>query len=103
VVLLIAKEALVGTSEDADGSKDQTDPRVARVMAEVELDLVVELARLPIALGRLAALKAGDVIRLDVPVGGTVNVRADGNVVLRGHPTTNAGQIAIRVAGRHAS
>lgn len=103
VILLIAKEALLGASEDADGPRDVPDPRVTRVMQDVELDLVVELARVPLALGRLAALKQGDVIRLDVPVGGAVNVRADGNVVLRGHPTTNAGQIAIRIAGRHAS
>ncbi len=103
VVLLLEKEALLGPSDDSEPPGDSADPRVARVVQDVELDLVVELARLPLPIGRLATLKAGDVIRLDVPVGGAVNVRADGSVVLRGHPTTNAGQIAVRIAGRHAS
>ena len=49
-------------------------------------------------LGHLSRLRVGDMVRLDVPVGGAINVRADGHVVLRGHPTTNAGQIAIRIA-----
>jgi flagellar motor switch protein FliM len=73
------------------------------VIEEVELELVVELARIRMTLGHLSVLKAGDTIRLDVPVGAAVDVRADGHVVLRGQPTTNAGQIAIRIEGRHAS
>ncbi|MGD0677174.1 MAG: FliM/FliN family flagellar motor switch protein [Polyangiaceae bacterium] len=103
VVLLIAKEALLGTSDEAEVQTKPPDRRVARIVEDVELDLVVELARLQMTIGRLSALKAGDVIRLDVPVGAAVDVRADGHIILRGHPTTNAGQIAIRLAGRHAS
>jgi flagellar motor switch protein FliM len=48
-------------------------------------------------LGQLSSLRVGDTIRLEVPVGGAINVRADGRVVLRGHPTTSAGQIAVRI------
>jgi flagellar motor switch protein FliM len=100
VVLLVAKEALLGGADErreipAGGA---IDPRVAGVVAQVELDLVAELARMRLTLGYLSNLRVGDTIRLDVPVGGTINVRADGRVVLRGHPTTNAGQIAIRIA-----
>jgi flagellar motor switch protein FliM len=99
VVLLVAKEALLGGAEAprAVGSSN-VDPRVANVVEQVELDLVAELARLRMTLGHLARLRVGDMVRLDVPVGGAINVRADGHVVLRGHPTTNAGQIAIRIA-----
>jgi flagellar motor switch protein FliM len=103
VVLLLAKEALLGNAEADGPAPPEPDERVARVLADVDLDLVVELARVQMPLGRLASLKVGDVVRLDLPVGAAVDVRADGHVVLRGHPTTNAGQIAIRVAGRHAS
>ena len=53
------------------------------------------------SLGRLSRLAVGDVIRLDVPVSAAVSVRADGQVLLQGHPTTSEGQIAIRVGGRH--
>jgi flagellar motor switch protein FliM len=103
VVLLIAKEALVGAGDDHVAAPSARDAGVASVLEEVELELVVELARIRLSLGHLAALKVGDTIRLDVPVGGAVDVRADGHVVLRGQPTTNAGQIAVRIEGRHAS
>jgi flagellar motor switch protein FliM len=100
VILLLAKEALLGESESRETEKQQPlDARVAAVVGQVELEVVAELARVKMTLGRLSSLKAGDTIRLDVPVGGTVSVRAEGHTVLRGHPTTSAGQIAIRVAG----
>ena len=99
VMLLMAKEALLGANADRqDGPANGIDPRVAAVVEQVELDLVAELARMKLTLRHLSTLRVGDTIRLDVPVGGAINVRADGRVVLRGHPTTNAGQIAIRVA-----
>lgn len=98
VMLLIAKEALVGgTEERGESPSNAIDPRVAGVVEQVELDLVAELARMKMTLGNLSSLRVGDTIRLDVPVGGAINVRADGRVVLRGHPTTSAGQIAIRI------
>jgi flagellar motor switch protein FliM len=103
VILLIAKEALLSGAEAAEHPAAAPDERVARVVEEVELELVADLARVQMPLGRLAALKVGDIIRLDVQVGAAVDVRADGHPVLRGHPTTNAGQISIRVLGRHAS
>jgi flagellar motor switch protein FliM len=103
VMLLLAKEALLGGPDDEAHAAPVPDARVARVLEGVDVDLVVELGRIQMPLGRLASLKVGDVIRLDLPVGGAVDVRADGHVILRGHPTTNSGQIAVRVAGRHAS
>lgn len=102
-VLLLAKEVFLGTPDEGQQRAQREDPRVARVVEEVELDLVVELARVALPIATLASLKVGDVIRLDTAVGSAVEVRADGHVVLRGHPTTHAGQIAIRLAGRHAS
>jgi flagellar motor switch protein FliM len=99
VMLLIAKEALLGRPETTQGaSSGALDPRVADVVEQVELDLVAELARMKVTLGHLSRLRVGDTLRLDVPVGAAINVRADGRVVLRGHPTTSAGQIAIRIA-----
>jgi flagellar motor switch protein FliM len=104
VVLLVPKEALLAGGEDAQDSAAQVDPRVASVVEQVELNLVAELARMRVTLRQLSNLRVGDTIRLEVPVGAAINVRADGYVVLRGHPTTSAGQIAIRVAGaRHGS
>src|SRR4029077_2398658 len=101
----VPKEALLAGGEDTqDPSASRVDPRVARVVEHVELNLVAELARMRVTLRQLSNLRVGDTIRLEVPVGAAINVRADGCVVLRGHPTTSAGQIAIRVAAaRHGS
>ena len=102
VMLLVAKEALLRGAEERQGnSPEGADPRVADVLGHVELELVAELARMPMSLGRIASLRVGDTLRLDVPVGGTVHVRAEGRSVLRGHPTTSAGQIAIRIERGH--
>ena len=98
VMLLVAKEAILGGAEDrADTSANALDPRVVQVLEQVELDLVAELARMKMSLGHLSSLRVGDTIRLDIPVGAAINVRADGRVVLRGHPTTSSGQIAVRI------
>ena len=99
VVLLVPKEALLGASDNrGDPQTGGVDPRVVGVVEQVELDLVAELARMKMTLGQLSKLRVGDTIRLELPVGGAVNLRADGRVVLRGHPTTSSGQIAIRIA-----
>ncbi len=101
VVLLLAKEALLSVTEARENPAHPTDPRVLSVLDQVELEVVAELARVKMSLGQLSRLKVGDTIRLDTPVGGKVSVRADGRVLLRGHPTTSGGQIAIRVVGGH--
>ncbi len=101
VVLLLAKEALLAKAESREHPPHPEDPRVAAVLASVELELVAELARTRMPLGLLARLKVGDTLRLDVPVSGAVDVRIDGQVLLRGHPTTQGGQIAIRLLPRH--
>jgi flagellar motor switch protein FliM len=103
VVLLVAKEALlVGSSDVERPSARNVDARICAVVEQVELDIVAELARVRMSVGHLSSLRVGDSIRLDVPVGAAVSLRADGHVVLRGYPTTSAGQIAIRIEGRHS-
>jgi flagellar motor switch protein FliM len=101
VVLLLPKEALLSVTEARENPVHPTDPRVVAVLDQVELEVVAELARVKLSLGQLSRLKVGDTIRVDTPVGGKVSVRADGRVLLRGHPTTSGGQIAIRVVGGH--
>jgi flagellar motor switch protein FliM len=103
VVLLIAKEALlVGLPDGERSPPRQRDARISAVVEQVELDIVAELARTKMSVGRISSLRVGDSIRLDVPVGAAVLLRADGHVVLRGYPTTRSGQIAIRIEGRHS-
>jgi flagellar motor switch protein FliM len=101
VVLLLAKEALLTKAESRAHPPHANDPRVAAVLDTVELELVAELTRTRMPLRALSRLKVGDTIRLEVPVGGAIAVRIDGKVLLRGHPTTQGGQIAIRLLPRH--
>lgn len=101
VVLLLAKEALLAKAESREHPVHANDPRVAAVLEGVELELVAELTRTKLPLGVLSRVKVGDTLRLDVVVGGAVSIRIDGHALLRGHPTTHAGQIAIRLVGRH--
>jgi flagellar motor switch/type III secretory pathway protein FliN len=100
VVLLLPKEALLAGADAQQHPPHAPDPNVVAVVESVELQVVAELGRVAMTRGRLSRLAVGDLIRLDVPVTGAVDVRADGHVLLRGHPTTNEGQIAIRVAAR---
>jgi flagellar motor switch protein FliM len=101
VVLLLAKESLLTKAESREHPARAEDPRVAAVVESVEVELVAELARTRMPIGALSRLQVGDTIRLEVPVGGVVDVRIDGRVLLRGRPTTQAGQIAIRLLSRH--
>jgi flagellar motor switch protein FliM len=101
VLLLLAKEALLAGTDAREHPPHAADARVASVLEQVQLEIVAELARVKMTLGQLSRLRVGDTIRLDVPVGGIVSVRADGRVLLRGNPTTSGGQIAIRVVGGH--
>jgi flagellar motor switch/type III secretory pathway protein FliN len=101
IVIALQKEALFG--DDVAGT-DGTgiDPRVASAVENVELELIAELGRTRITLGDLTNLQVGDTLRLTVPVNGAVLVRAGGQVLMEGYPTTSGSQIAIRVAKTRA-
>jgi flagellar motor switch protein FliM len=104
VALLLAKEPLLTETDEAEPtSPTPQDARIPAVLEDVELVLVAELARVPLRLGSIAALRVGDTLRLDVPVSGLVTVRANGHELLRGRPTTSAGRIAVKIVPRHDS
>lgn len=95
VVLVLPKGALVSTG--GAGTPKAADPRVANALSDVDLELVVELARQPIKLGAVLALKVGDTLPLDVSVGGAVCVRADDRTLFMARPTAAGGRIAVRI------
>jgi flagellar motor switch protein FliM len=95
VILLLPKEVLL--AEPAVATTATLDPRIAAVLEQVEVEIVAELARVRMKVSELVALKVGDTLRLDVPVNGTVTVRAGEKELLRGKPTTLGGRIAVRV------
>lgn len=99
-VLLLPKEVLLAAVDQAEPLTGAgPDSRIASVLSGVELDLVVDLGRISMPLGRVAALKVGDTLQLDVPVNGTVVVRAEDRELLRGRPTTSGGRIAVKISG----
>jgi flagellar motor switch protein FliM len=96
-MLLLPKEVLL--ADPGSPTAVPVDPRITSVLEGVELDLVAELGRLRMRVWDVAALKVGDTLRLDVPVGALVTVRANERELLRGRPTTAGGHIAVRIAG----
>ena len=99
VMLLLPKEALLASSDQLERIPGPSgDPRLAAVLAGVELELVAELGRVRIRLRDLAALKVGDTLRLDASVNGTVSVRANEHELMRGKPTTQSGRLAVKIA-----
>jgi flagellar motor switch protein FliM len=102
ILLALPKDVLL----DHEGASisvpnDAPDSRIANVVQAAELSLVAELGRVRLRLERLAELRVGDVVPLDLPVSGSVTVRADTQVILEGHPTTHQGRLAIRITTRH--
>jgi len=98
VILLLPKESLLAGLPAMDaGPARETDHRVEAVLADVELEVVAELGRVPMRLSAVAGLKVGDMLRLDLPVGGPVTVRTDGRPLVTGKPSTSGGRIVVRV------
>ncbi len=74
-----------------------TQAKTRAAVAEAEVDVVAELARVPIPLSKLASLKVGDVLRLPVSIDAPARVRVGGLPVHAGRPTTSGAQIAIAI------
>lgn len=101
VVLVLPKAALLARAGGAAPVAQPYDSRVTGALDDVDLELVVELARLPMKLAAVLALKVGDTIPLDVMVGHAVSVRADNRPLFRARPTTAGSHLAVRIEGGH--
>ena len=97
VILVLPKDALLTREAPVTAPRAALDPRIAQALDDVDLELVVELARVPMKLGDVLGLRVGDTIPVDVPVGSSVSIRADDRTLLRGRPTTAGGRIAVRI------
>ncbi len=103
IVLAIARDALqsagLGLFSESR-QKDQSASRIPAVLAEVELELIVELGRVHRRLADVESLKVGDTIRLGVPVRAPVTVHVQGHPIVRGRPTTSGTQLAVAIVER---
>ena len=101
VVFAISKSALEGAqTERRTPRAHRPDPRLTYVVGEAEIELTAELGRMRLCLSRLAALRPGDVLQLDVPLGSPVEVRVRDVVVLRGLPTAVGAHVGVRLVSR---
>ncbi len=95
--MAVAKDA-IGTSS-AGPRATGVDPKMAAAVDDVEIDLVAELGRLTMPISRLMRLRVGDMLRLDVAVGGTIQIRTSDEPILYAQPTTSGAQLAVRIVG----
>ncbi|MGE4426889.1 MAG: flagellar motor switch protein FliM [Solirubrobacteraceae bacterium] len=92
-------DALGGTDHGPggdDGIADEADAAVRGVAVTVR----AEVARVRRTIGEVAALRPGDVLRLDAPVDAGVRVYADQTAVFRGSPGRLAARRAVQVEAR---
>lgn len=100
VALVLPKDALLAQAPLVPAAKSP-DQRVTAALHDIDIELVIELTRLPMKLSAVMALKVGDTIPLEAPVSGTVSIRADDKPIFQGRPTTASGRIAVRIEGGH--
>lgn len=104
VVLLLPKEALLQATAGNDAAHTPApDPRIAAALDNVEIEVIVELARVRMSLGDVTELRVGDTVPLDLPVDGAVTVRTAERVLMQGRPTTVGGRIAVRALRNDAA
>ncbi len=77
----------------------EVDKRRARLLSQqvqaAEVDLVVDLAEIPVTFRQILNMRAGDVIPMEVPE--TVTAKVDGVPVIEGRFGVSNGQYALRV------
>ena len=103
LMLLVSKEALQTRTAAPTSRAQAFDPRIAATMREAEIDLIVELGRVSMSLGAVSELRVGDMLKLDVPLEGTVLVRSGGQPLFQAVPTTSGSRLAVKIAGRHGA
>ena len=71
--------------------------RDLRLLAEVEVQLAVELGRLRLSLRELLSLTPGSVVELDRPADAPVDVLVNGTVVASGEVVVIDGEFGVRI------
>lgn len=71
--------------------------RDLKLLADINVELSVELGRSRMAMRKLLSLVPGSVIELDRPADGGVDVLVNGRVVARGEIVVVDGEVGVRV------
>lgn len=83
---------------ESEGNMDDANrPEGGDLLADIPLQLAVELARVPVTADEVVALKVGQVIELHRSPGEPVELSVNGKVVARGELVEVEGQLGVRV------
>lgn len=72
-------------------------PRDLRLLADINVELSVELGRSRLPMRQLLGLVPGSVVDLDRPADGNVDVLVNGRVVARGEIVVVDGECGVRI------
>jgi type III secretion system YscQ/HrcQ family protein len=85
-------------SPESEGDAlDSNKPEGGDLLADIPLQLAVELARVPVTADEVVAMKVGQVIELHRSPGEPVELSVNGKVVARGELVEVEGQLGVRV------
>lgn len=88
---------LCAPSSAAEGTVKSEDGALLERMGGTNVTLAVELARLTLPLGQLAALAPGEVLHLQTPIGEPVVLRAGDQVIAEGELVDIEGELGVRI------
>jgi flagellar motor switch protein FliM len=99
--LYIGAEVLEAAIKTRDsGEPVAGDPRMIKAVSGVSVQVVAELGRLELSLGRVLALKKGETLRLSTAVDEPIVVRVAGVTKFKAVPVVSRGQLAVQVKQR---
>ncbi|MDY7225532.1 type III secretion system cytoplasmic ring protein SctQ [Hyalangium rubrum] len=87
----------VPPESEGDALDDANKPEGGELLADIPLQIAVELARVPVTADEVVALKVGQVIELHRSAGEPVELSVNGKVVARGELVEVEGQLGVRV------
>lgn len=102
IAVAMSRDALQASAASPLGSVRSLDAaaRVAGVLGQVEVEMVVELGRIRRSLLAIERLRVGDTLRLDTPVRSPLLVRCEDRPIFLALPTTVGTQLAMSVLDR---
>lgn len=101
IQLYIGAEVLEAAMKAQDSVEATAgDPRMVKAVSAVSVQVVAELGRLELSLGRVLALTKGETLRLSTAVEEPIAVRVAGVTKFKAVPVVSRGQLAVQIKQR---
>jgi flagellar motor switch protein FliM len=104
VIQLIAGAEVLEAAVQAQVDLDAVtgDPKMAQAVRGVSVQVVAELGRLELGLGRVLALSKGETLRLSTAVEEPITLRVAGMAKFDAVPVISRGQLSVQIKGRRS-